>query len=110
MSGEGRVGGQENSVVVRKDACCFPDGGIDRGTYRPGMTTVTRPQPSSRREILADLFDRLKRVQAAGGTVGALAEGRDATADTLRDALHALERDLLLAARQAERARLQIKP
>ena len=38
-----------------------------------------------------------------------LADGQDATAATLCDALHALERDLMLAAHQAQLARLQIK-
>ena len=72
------------------------------------MTTAPS-RPPSRREILDDLFDRLKRVGAAGGTVRSLADGQDATAATLCDALHALERDLMLAAHQAQLARLQIK-
>src|SRR6478736_10448646 len=57
------------------------------------MTTAPSHHPS-RREILADLFDRLKRVQAAGGTVHSLTDTQDATTLTLCDALQALERDL----------------
>jgi hypothetical protein len=72
------------------------------------MTTATSHHPS-RREILGDLFDRLKRVQAAGGTVHSLADAQDATTLTLCDALKALERDLRLAADQTELALAQIR-
>jgi len=68
------------------------------------MTTAGQ-YPTSRREILSELFDRLRRVQAAGGTVKSLVTSADSTTATLTDALQALERDLLLAERESEAAR-----
>jgi hypothetical protein len=68
------------------------------------MTSVSYHHPS-RREILSDLFDRLGRVQAAAGTVRALVRAQDSSSTTLCDALQALERDLTLAAHEAEEAR-----
>jgi hypothetical protein len=71
------------------------------------MTTETSHQPS-RREILADLMSRLARVQAAGGTLKSFADSNHTGAATLADALESLQRDLLLAAREAEAARARI--
>ena len=68
------------------------------------MTTASYHQPS-RREILSEMFDRLARVQAASGTVRALVRAQDSSSTALCDALQALERDLTLAAHQAETAR-----
>jgi hypothetical protein len=71
------------------------------------MTPETYHHPT-RREITSDLFDRLRRVTAASGTVSALLRSHDASTTTLTDALQALERDLTLAAHEAERARTRI--
>jgi hypothetical protein len=67
--------------------------------------TIASHHHASRREILSELFDRLKRVQAASGTVKSLVTSPDTTTATLTDALRALERDLLLAERDSEAAR-----
>jgi hypothetical protein len=71
------------------------------------MTTAAYHHPS-RREILNDLFGRLQRVQAATTTVTALVREPDTSLTTLSDALQALERDLSLAAHDAERARTRL--
>jgi hypothetical protein len=73
------------------------------------MTSATYYHHPSRREMLGALFARLERVRAAGGSVRSLADAHDATATTLADALESLERDLLLAAREAESVRARIK-
>lgn len=73
------------------------------------MTTGTYHHPT-RREITSDLFDRLRRVDAAAGTVRALLRGPDASLTSLTDALQALERDLQLASHEAERARGKLRP
>jgi hypothetical protein len=70
------------------------------------MTHVTYHHPSSR-EIVSDLFSRLRRVDAAGNTVAALAETHG-TETMLSDSLQALEHDLLMALRAAESARERI--
>ncbi|HEY6886919.1 MAG TPA: hypothetical protein VI300_04040 [Solirubrobacter sp.] len=71
------------------------------------MTHVTYHHPSSR-EIVSDLFTRLRRVDAAGNTVAALAETPGTPESMLADSLQALEHDLLLALRAAESARERI--
>ena len=73
------------------------------------MASETYHHPT-RREITNALFDRLRRVNAAAGTISALLRNRDASATALSDALEALEHDLVLAASEAERARAHIKP
>jgi hypothetical protein len=73
------------------------------------MASETYHHPT-RREITNALFDRLRRVNAAAGTISALLRSRDASATALSDALEALEHDLVLAASEAERARARIKP
>ena len=71
------------------------------------MTNVTYHHPSSR-EIVSELFTRLKRVEAAGNTVAALAEAHGTPEAMLTDALQALEHDLLLTLRASESARERI--
>ena len=71
------------------------------------MTPVTYHHPS-RREILTALLNRLSRVEAAGGTLKSLADMNHTDSATLADALESLQRDLLLAAREAEAARARI--
>ena len=72
------------------------------------MASETYRHPT-RREITSELFDRMRRVNAATGTISALLRSRDASATALSDALQALEHDLVLAASEAERARARIK-
>jgi hypothetical protein len=72
------------------------------------MSSVTYHHPS-RGEMLAGLFARLDRVQAASSTLKSLAESRGTTAATLGDSLEALQRDLLLAVREAESVEARIK-
>jgi hypothetical protein len=72
------------------------------------MPPVSYHHPT-RRELTDDLFDRLRRVTAATGTVAALVRGNDTSTTDLTDALQALERDLLLAMHEAERARNRLK-
>ena len=91
-------------MVVANEPRRLADGGRVRPAYRRSMTAAAYHHPS-RREILSDLFARLSRVQAATGTVRALVRAQDSSATTLSDALQALERDLALAARDAETAR-----
>jgi hypothetical protein len=71
------------------------------------MTNVTYHHPSSR-EIVSDLFSRIKRVDAAGDTVAALAEAHGTPEAILAEALQSLEHDLLLALRASEIARERI--
>jgi hypothetical protein len=71
------------------------------------MTNATYHRPSSR-EIVSDLMTRLKRVDAAGNTVAALAETHETPEPLLAGALRSLEHDLLLALRAAEIARERI--
>ena len=54
--------------------------------------------------LLSSAADRLVRVQAAADTVRSLADMRSTSNELLTDALHALEHDLLLAARGARSA------
>jgi hypothetical protein len=71
------------------------------------MTTAAYHHPS-RREILSELEDRLKRVDAAGQTVASLAGASGTPSTMLGDAIASLERDLTLALREAEAARERI--
>jgi hypothetical protein len=71
------------------------------------MTPEAYHHPT-RRELTSDLFDRMRRVTAATGTVSALLRNHDASTTALTDALQALERDLTLAAHEAEKARTRI--
>ena len=71
------------------------------------MSTETHHHPT-RRELTSELFDRLRRVNAASGTIAALLRSRDASLTALTDALQALEHDLVLATHEAERARAQL--
>lgn len=73
------------------------------------MPTVPYHHPT-RREITSDLFDQLRRVHAATDTLSALVRTPEASPVTLTDALQALERDLVLAAQDAERARARLRP
>lgn len=75
--------------------------------YGRPMITDTYHDPT-RRELLAPMGDRLVRVQAAADTVRSLADMRSTSDVLLADALHALERDLLLAAREAGSAAARI--
>ncbi len=72
------------------------------------MPTVTSHH-HSQRELLGELLQRLTRVRAASHSIQSLANAKDTTATTLADALASLERDLLLAAGEAERVRGRIK-
>ncbi len=67
------------------------------------MTSPTRHDPSTR-EILAELFSRLARVQAAAGSLRSLTDMHSTAPAMLADALHGLEHDLLLAAGEADSA------
>jgi hypothetical protein len=67
------------------------------------MTAETYHHPT-RQELLAPMIGRLVRVQAAADTVRSLADMRSTSNDLLADALHALEHDLQLAAREAGNA------
>jgi hypothetical protein len=71
------------------------------------MTTAAYHHPS-RREIVAELLVRLKRVDAASNTVAALTTVHEPSSAMLADALQSLERDLLLAIRASESARARI--
>jgi hypothetical protein len=71
------------------------------------MTTAAYHQPS-RREIVSELLSRLKRIEAAGNSVGALTTAHGTSSSMLADALQSLERDLLLALRESESARGRI--
>jgi hypothetical protein len=73
------------------------------------MTAETYHHPT-RRELLAPMADRLVRVQAAADSVRSLADMRSTSNELLADALHALEHDLLLAARDAGNAAGGIAP
>jgi hypothetical protein len=97
----------EGSVLLRQIPRRVADGGAERAAYGRRMSSVTYHHPS-RRELLGTLFARLDRVQAASSTLKSLAESRDATAATLGDSLEALQRDLLLAVREAESVEARI--
>ena len=77
--------------------------------YGDAMAAAPYHRPT-RREITSDLFDRLRRVTAATGTLSALLRTSETSAVALTDALQALERDLVLAAPDAERARSRLRP
>jgi hypothetical protein len=68
------------------------------------MTTAAYHHPS-RRETVSELLTRLKRVEAAGNSVAALATAHGTSSSMLADALRSLERDLLLALRESANAR-----
>ena len=72
------------------------------------MTTETH-HPPTRREILAPVTDRLARVQAAADSARSLADMRSTSDELIADALHALERDLVLAAREVGNAAQRIE-
>ena len=65
------------------------------------MTSPTHHPPSSR-EILGDLFNRLARVEAAAGSLRSLSDMHSTGPAMLADALQGLERDLRLAAGEAD--------
>ena len=67
------------------------------------MTSPTN-HPLSSREILGELFDRLARVQAAAGSLRSLSDMHSTAPAMLADALRGLERDLRLAAGEADSA------
>jgi hypothetical protein len=70
------------------------------------MTTAAyHPSPH---EHVAELLSRLRRVDAAGNTVGALATMNGTSSAMLGDALNSLEHDLQLALREAGSARERI--
>ena len=73
------------------------------------MTSASYHHPT-RREITSDLFARMRRVDAATGTIRALLRTPDTPLTALTDALQALERDLQLASHEAERARGKLRP
>ena len=67
------------------------------------MASPTHHPPSSR-EILGELFDWLARVQAAAGSLRSLSDMHSTAPAMLADALQGLERDLRLAAAEADSA------
>jgi hypothetical protein len=73
------------------------------------MTAATVHHPSHR-EILGELFERLARLHAAVDSLRLLADLHATTSATLTDALHSLERDLVLASGAAGQAASQITP
>jgi hypothetical protein len=73
------------------------------------MTSPTRHSPSSR-EILAELFDQLARVQAAAGSLRSLTDMHSTAPAMLADALQGVTRDLLLAAGKADSAAARLAP
>ena len=91
------------SVVLPAAARDHPDGGPGELAYGQTMTSPTRHDPSTR-EILAELFSRLGRVQAAAGSLRSLTDMHSTPPAMLVDALHGLEHDLLLAAGEADNA------
>jgi hypothetical protein len=72
------------------------------------MTSVTYHHPS-RRELLGPLFARLDRVRAAQSSLHSLVESHDTTPAMVAAALEALQRDLLLALREAESVEERVK-
>jgi hypothetical protein len=73
------------------------------------MPRVTYHHPTSR-EIVAELLDRVQRVDAAAETVNSLTAMHSVSPVLLTDALQALERQLTLATRAAEQARERLRP
>ena len=99
----------DESVVLPAATRDHPDGGPGELAYGQTMTSPTRHPPSPR-EILAELFDRLSRVQAAAGSLRSLTDMHSTAPAMLAVALQGLERDLLLAAGEADSAAARMAP
>jgi hypothetical protein len=84
-----------------------PDATAGGWPYRRSMTSAPDHHPS-RREILAELQSKLKRVHAADDTLTSLTAVPGTSNVMLSDALQSLQHDLLHAAREAEAVRERI--
>jgi hypothetical protein len=97
------------SVISRTRTREVADVKTPASPYRRSMNPATHHQPTNR-EILAELLDRIERVDAAAETVKSMSENHGASATMLTDGLHALEHHLALAVREAAQARERIRP